>query len=240
MKQKRYLSFMIVPEGGERTFRGRISYPVLRTLLASALVLFTLFLFFSLRYGKVSLQAMRGKEVEERVRSLEEELRRVEDLEREVAQLRAVKDQIEGMLGVSHNPGSMTHKRKEVPRPSIWPVKGKVTREFSQDHSGIDIAVPLGSPVWATEDGIVAFAGWDEELGHMVELDHQNGLKTVYGHNSEVLVEKGSQVKKGDVIAFSGSSGRSTAPHLHYEILLKGMSINPKGYLEKQKNQNGK
>lgn len=231
---------MIVPEGGGRTFRGRISYPVLRALLASALVLFTLFLFFSLRYGKVSLQAMRGKEVEERVRSLEKELRRVEDLEREVAQLREVKDQIEGMLGVSHNPGSMTHKRKEVPRPSIWPVKGKVTREFSQDHPGIDIAVPLGSPVWATEDGIVAFAEWDEELGHMVELDHQNGLKTVYGHNSEVLVEKGSQVKKGDVIAFSGSSGRSTAPHLHYEILLKGMSVDPKGYLEKLKNKNGK
>ena len=232
--RKRYLSIVIVPEGGGRSLRGRISYLVLGAIVVSLLFLVFFILFFSFQYGKISLQAVKGAQAEKRVKFLERELSKVEKLEGEVAKLKAVKNQIEGMLGVVHHSEPRSPNGTNASRPSIWPVKEKiVTREFSMEHQGIDVAVPEGYSVWATADGVVVFAGWDEDLGYLVEIGHEDSLKTVYGHNSQVLVEKGSQVKRGDVISFSGSSGRSTAPHLHYEVLLKGKRVDPREYLGK-------
>ena len=233
--RNKYLSLVIVPDGGGRTFRGRLSYPKLVILFSSLLVLIGLIAYLSLQYGRISLQALRGIEAIERVESLEAELGKIETLERDVKELKKVKDQIEGMLGVIHNPSSIPQEMKGTELPSIWPVKGNVTRTFSREHPGIDIAVPEGSAIWAAADGVVVKVGWDEELGFMIEIEHEEGLKTVYGHNSQILVEKENKVKRGDVIAFSGSSGRSTAPHLHYEIVLNGMNMDPMKYLRKEK-----
>ncbi|MGQ9705738.1 MAG: peptidoglycan DD-metalloendopeptidase family protein [bacterium] len=116
---------------------------------------------------------------------------------------------------------------------------GWVSRGFSEvisaevRHTGIDIAVPEGTEVRSTMSGRVIFAGMDETYGKMVVIVNGiSGYTTIYGHNSELKVKTGSSVKAGDVIAISGNTGKSMAPHLHYEIRYFGVPIDPKDFLE--------
>lgn len=124
------------------------------------------------------------------------------------------------------------------PGPSVpghWPLdqRGFVTRGQvrpgapAESHPGIDIAVPTGSPVRATGGGRVTAAGIDQAYGLFVLLRHPQGYETMYGHASRLLVAEGADVNAGQVIALSGSSGRSTAPHLHFEIRREGRSLDP-------------
>jgi murein DD-endopeptidase MepM/ murein hydrolase activator NlpD len=123
--------------------------------------------------------------------------------------------------------------------PQGRPLYGWITRSFevdsekeSEKHTGIDFAVKRGTSVAATASGVVVFAGWDKILGNMVIINHDDNYQTLYGHNDKLLVEKGQEVLKGDIIAFSGNTGRSSAPHLHYEIRKDGEPIDPTPYLE--------
>ena len=119
--------------------------------------------------------------------------------------------------------------------PTHWPLDagGFVTRgevhpgDPAEAHSGIDIAVPLGSPVRAAGGGMVEKAGTDSALGLFVLLQHPGRYETMYGHASRLLVREGDSVQAGQVIALSGSTGHSTAPHLHFEIRLDGKSLDP-------------
>ena len=122
--------------------------------------------------------------------------------------------------------------------PSIWPTAGWVTREFQQGddpivgaHFGLDIAAREGAPVLSTADGVVTFADWDQNLGWLVEIDHGYDLATRYGHNNSLRVERGQPVRRGQIIALVGNTGRSTAPHLHYEAWKDGVPVDPRGYL---------
>lgn len=125
--------------------------------------------------------------------------------------------------------------------PSIWPINGVVTSTFgwrtspfgdgSELHSGIDIAIHSGAPVVATADGRVTQSGPAGGYGILVQVDHGNGLTTLYGHNSKVAVSVGQQVKKGQVISYAGSTGRSTGPHVHYEVRQHDTAIDPWRYL---------
>jgi murein DD-endopeptidase MepM/ murein hydrolase activator NlpD len=94
-------------------------------------------------------------------------------------------------------------------------------------HSGIDLAAPLGSPILAASDGLVSNAGWRGGYGLLVSLEHANGLQTRYGHMSQLAVTAGQRVNKGEVIGYVGSTGRSTGPHLHYEMRVNGVPVNP-------------
>lgn len=128
--------------------------------------------------------------------------------------------------------------------PTIWPVKGWVTSDFGfrrspltgsrQLHEGVDIASPYGTTVVAAGEGVVTFAGRLGGLGNKVIIDHGYGLATVYGHNSQLLVQEGEHVIRGTVIARVGSSGRSTGPHLHYEVLINGVPVDPARYILEQ------
>jgi murein DD-endopeptidase MepM/ murein hydrolase activator NlpD len=100
---------------------------------------------------------------------------------------------------------------------------------------GIDLAVSSGTPVIATADGVVTYAGWDSTFGWKVVLSHADDLETMYGHNDSLLVQIGDVKKFGETIAISGSTGVSTAPHVHYEIRRGGVPINPEDYLDKRK-----
>ncbi len=108
------------------------------------------------------------------------------------------------------------------------PLYGWITRSFTdgedsgEKHLGFDFAVKKGTPVSATASGAVTFAGWDDTYGNLVIIDHGNGYETMYGHNEKLLVEEGESILKGDVVALSGNTGRSSAPHLHYEIRKTG------------------
>ena len=122
--------------------------------------------------------------------------------------------------------------------PSTWPLRGWVTNEFQsandplrRRHLGLDIAAREGAPVMASGDGIVIFADWDQDLGWLVVVEHGYGFTTRYGHNSRLRVERGSRIRRGQIIALVGNTGRSSAPHLHYEVWMNRSPVNPRLYL---------
>lgn len=108
----------------------------------------------------------------------------------------------------------------------INPLTGR--REF---HRGLDIATKTGTPIIASADGIVSFSGKNGSFGNMIAIDHGYGYTTRYGHCKELLKKKGETVKRGDVIALVGNTGRSTGPHVHYEVKLNGVQVNPNRYI---------
>jgi murein DD-endopeptidase MepM/ murein hydrolase activator NlpD len=135
---------------------------------------------------------------------------------------------------------SVLHARSMT--PSIWPVGGEMTDSFggrhnpfggasSEFHAGQDIATSWGTPVAATANGTVSFAGWQTGYGQLVVLDHGDGLTTRYGHLSEINVSVGQEITKGQSIGNVGSTGRSTGPHLHYEVRLNDEPVDPRRYL---------
>ena len=99
-------------------------------------------------------------------------------------------------------------------------------------HTGIDIRVPSGSPIEATAPGIVSFSSWTSDSGYIVVVEHGHGFSTAYAHNKKNHVAVGQKVKKGEVIANSGSTGITTGAHLHYEVWKDGRQVNPSLYLK--------
>ncbi len=128
--------------------------------------------------------------------------------------------------------------------PSLWPLNGRLLSRFGdrQDpfsdegefHAGVDISAPMGTPVHAAADGIVYSAEYvGGGYGKMVIIDHGNGMRTRYAHLSAFEVVPGQEIRRGEVIALSGNTGRVTAPHLHYEVRMGGTAVNPYPYLMK-------
>ena len=125
--------------------------------------------------------------------------------------------------------------------PSIAPAKGWHTSRYGkrispftgrvQNHNGKDIANRVGTPIVAPADGIVTKVKRMPALGKMIEISHGNGIKTRYGHLSETKIKVGKKVRRGDLIALMGNTGRSTGPHLHYEILVEGVHVDPDKYI---------
>jgi len=122
--------------------------------------------------------------------------------------------------------------------PTLWPVRGWITAEFDEElpgregpHRGLDIAASQGTPILAAAQGVVTLSGWDANLGLVVVVDHQNGLSTLYGHCSQILAQVGDPVEQGQVIAHLGNTGRSSAPHLHFEVRESGVAVDPRAYL---------
>ncbi|MES2802109.1 MAG: M23 family metallopeptidase [Bdellovibrionota bacterium] len=125
--------------------------------------------------------------------------------------------------------------------PSIQPARGPIGSRFGyridpingrqKMHAGLDITAPPGTPIRAPADGIVSFAGWDDQFGKLVSVDHGYGVLTRFAHNSQIFVQVGQKVSRYDVIAAVGSTGRSTGPHCHYEVRVNGIAVNPANYI---------
>jgi murein DD-endopeptidase MepM/ murein hydrolase activator NlpD len=125
--------------------------------------------------------------------------------------------------------------------PSIRPVKGWISSSFGyrnspftgrrELHAALDIANREGTPIIAPADGVVTFAGKKGLYGNLVVIDHGYGLVTRYGHLKSADVNKGDKVKRGEVLGRMGSTGRSTGPHVHYEVRLNGLPVNPDNYI---------
>jgi murein DD-endopeptidase MepM/ murein hydrolase activator NlpD len=125
--------------------------------------------------------------------------------------------------------------------PSRWPVRGAVNSEFGRRpspwtgapefHNGIDIAADVGTPVRAPAPGLVVLAGETPDYGRTVVIDHGHDTRTLYGHLQKVLVTAGQHIERGQQIALTGNTGRSSGPHLHYGIVVLGQPVNPRGYL---------
>jgi murein DD-endopeptidase MepM/ murein hydrolase activator NlpD len=159
-----------------------------------------------------------------------------DELERLTA---VVKEEGEGLRSLQQFISRAT--RALAALPSRWPLRGPINSDFghrtspwgggSEYHGGIDIGAPVGTPVHAPAPGVVAFAGRHGEYGIAVMIDHGNDVRSLYGHLSRLHVAAGQDVKRGDLIASSGNTGRSSGPHLHYEIHAAGQPVNPYTFL---------
>jgi murein DD-endopeptidase MepM/ murein hydrolase activator NlpD len=157
----------------------------------------------------------------------------VEALKRDVNASMAAVEEIKNYLA----------KEQDIFRssPSGWPAAGKISSGFGMRdhprygvrkmHTGMDITMPNGTPLHATADGVVSFSDRSGGNGNIVVIEHGHGLSTVYAHNTRNSVKAGQTVKRGDVIAYSGSTGISTGPHVHYEVWRNGQSVNPEPFL---------
>jgi murein DD-endopeptidase MepM/ murein hydrolase activator NlpD len=135
--------------------------------------------------------------------------------------------------------GSSSSSPSPAPAPNAggfaWPVSAPITSPFGMRwgvlHPGLDLGVPTGTPIHAAAAGTVVWCGWMSGYGNLVMIDHHNGLATLYGHQSRVAVSCNQNVVQGQVIGYSGSTGYSTGPHLHFEVRANGTPVDPLGYL---------
>jgi murein DD-endopeptidase MepM/ murein hydrolase activator NlpD len=220
-----------------------------------ALVVGLLVVLFFTFAGPIGRAAARVPGLERRVARLEEENGRVQQLAAALNRAEVNYQDLRAMLGVrvprekgaatgdfvravavrARPPSAPLRYEPGATEPAHWPLDlpGFLTRgqvrpgDPAEAHPGIDIAVPAGTPVRAAGGGVVEAAGTDLAYGLFVLLRHSSGYETMYGHASRLLVREGDSVQAGQVIALSGNSGRSTAPHLHFEIRREGKSLDP-------------
>lgn len=246
------MTFIIVPNGGRdlstRSFE--ISYRRLRLVGFLLLLALVVFLAMAVSWLYVASQAARVPGLRAEVVRLEAEQERVGQLADALRRLESQYNQVREMLGANRAqdassiwlpPVGGRAAQEQVPAdsvqasiPNAWPLtdQGFVTREhlgqIPGEHPGIDIAVAEGSYVRAAGSGTVVQAGEDRIYGRFVRIRHADGYESVYGHASQLFVETDDQVERHEVIALSGNTGTSTAPHLHFEIWKDGTPIDPR------------
>ena len=254
-RERRALTVMIHRDGALESLSYRIPLWVFRAAIAGAITLACLLLLAIAVYGPIFRAAARVPFLTREISRLNAENEQVRQLAGRLVEMEARYAQVRTMLGGDIAPlsqsardtlpvahpvlASRPGRRGAVAGPSVpqrWPLdeRGVVTRgqisEGSADetHAGIDIAVPLGTPIRASGGGTVTRTGRDPAYGIYALLTHPDGYQTMYGHTSRLLVAEGDEVSAGQVIALSGSTGRSSAPHLHFEIRRDGRYINPR------------
>lgn len=248
----RRLTFIVVPHGDLETRTYEISYRVLKIALASVAVLVALFVVMVSMWWYVAAQAARVPGLERELARLEEERAQVAELARVLAEVEAQYERVRQLLGGDIAPSGAepllpplrpdtsraTSPGDEVSLPESWPLTqpGFVTRELTDGearHPGLDIAVSAGAYIRAAGAGVVVDAGEDEVYGRYVLVDHGGGVESLYGHALTTFVEPGATVERHEVIGLTGSSGRSTAPHLHFEIRKDDQPVNPWTFVQR-------
>lgn len=249
---------VLIPSDERPSREYGISRGVVIVLIVLALVFMAFLAMLMHSFATKHDERLAIRELEEQLASARKELLVAHELAANLEEMRRSQEQLLLMLGVEspggaaadtllgswaeRAPGSAAEGMERAasvvgsPKPDRWPARGYVTREFTvgntargiEPHLGIDIAGPANGPVIAAAAGVVARTGQDKFLGNYVEIQHGMGYLTVYGHCSRVAVRRGDQVAAGQVIAYVGNSGQSSAPHLHFEIWEQGEAINPR------------
>lgn len=247
-KRDEGLSVILVPSGGSdpRTFE----FSHRRLWLSAAVVTFlgVAVVAMAASWASLARRAARSDDLARELDSLTSRQTRLEHLAQRIDRLEGVEENYSLRLGVSGSAdsalwvpatGASAGGGEALPadgtatEPTVWPltVAGAVTRSHlggaAADHPGIDIAVPTGSYVRAAGGGVVVEAARDPDYGLFILIDHGDGVRTRYGHASYLVSDRGWTVRRGEVIALSGSTGKSTAPHLHFEILKNRKPIDP-------------
>lgn len=249
--ERRYLTLMLVPDGGRESRSFRLSYGALRILGGAAALLALALTVMAGSWWYLVARASRVDNLQAEVRALEAQGARVEVLAEELQRLEERYGDIRSLLGAGPAdspsevwlpPSSGTRSRsasgtqrleRGPSAPRSWPLtqRGFVTQglleEGMGEHPGLDIAVPSDSYVRAAGGGMVVDTGEDPVYGRFVVIDHGDGYTSLYGHASLTLVTRGQRVRENEVIALTGSTGRSTAPHLHFEVLRDGEAVDP-------------
>lgn len=249
----RKLSIIVVPHGDLETKTLEIPYRTLKVLVVLA---FIAFIALGLMVGfwfNIASKAARAKELENQLVKLESERAKVDSLAHVLAEVETQYERVRKMLGADAPSVGKQPLLPDLPKavfrdddgdgiadmaaPDAWPLteRGYVTRGLTKSktpHPGLDIAVPQNSYIRASGPGFIKTAGEDSIYGKYIIIDHGSGLETVYGHAARLLVTQGSRVKRLQIIALSGSSGQSTAPHLHFEVRRNGAPIDPYQYVK--------
>jgi murein DD-endopeptidase MepM/ murein hydrolase activator NlpD len=242
---KRGYSFMVFshPEGKSRKFF--LSRPIV--LLGAAFVVLLLAGFaamFFLFASHLRMSARIGRLQGENQR-LTSENAKINELSARMVELESVRRRLSQILGVDYVYEDTTAQAPKVEesrpvsvseeptadedrfRPEGKPVEGIISRGYSENHPGLDLAARTDAPVTCTADGIVLDADYDDVFGNYVLVDHSGEFRTFYGHLSRSTVQKGQGVVRGDTLGFVGNTGRSTGPHLHYEVRRGDDRLNP-------------
>lgn len=249
----RRLSVIVVPHGDLETKTLDIPYRTLKILLVFvAAVIVALAVMVGLWFSILS-QAARVPELERQLATLEAERAKVDSLAHVLAEVETQYERVRQMLGADAPAVGNQPLLPDLPRsvfrdddgdgvadsaaPDAWPLteRGYITRGLTRTrtpHSGLDIAVPQNSYIRASGPGVVKVAGDDPVYGKHIIIDHGGGLETLYGHAARLLVTQGTRVKRLQMIALSGSTGQSTAPHLHFEVRKNGKAVDPYDYVK--------
>ncbi len=248
------LTLMAVPHGGRDTRTLRLTYRHLRGILVAVAAFLLLLALMAGSWWYLAARAWEASALEARLARAEADLGRVEALATALVEVEAAYEGLRRLFGADSlratgevwlPPATGRPAASQPPAtgstPTGWPLtqRGFLTQALiagegsSPDHPGIDIAVPAGSYILAAGDGIVVEVGEDPVYGLHLVLDHGGGYRTLYAHASLATVRPGDRVVQGEVVALSGSSGRSTAPHLHFEILQDGEPVDPLTLVER-------
>ena len=245
----RRLTIMVLPDGGRETRTLSISYRALRAIAAGSALLAVALTVMAGSWWYLAARASRAGELQREVEVMTRDrarvqalVQRLETVETQYGALRALfgSAQTEQPSGVWLPPVSAPRAEGGqrpglgATRPTLWPLteRGFVTQGLhgsggATDHPGLDVAVPSGTYIRAAGGGNVVDVGEDAVYGRFIVIDHEDGYATLYGHASETFVALGQPVRERQVIALSGSTGRSTGPHLHFEILVDGTPVDP-------------
>lgn len=256
MSKKRVgLTIVFVPDEGGESKSFRLSPRAYRIAKVGGGVALALFIVMVGSWGFLAVRATQSWQLEARVDSLEAERGQIVSLAEELARVETEYEALRLLFGSGETPiapdlwlppsglpGSRsvsTGMESEEFLPTSWPLTqpGYITQpliagEDLENHPGLDVAVPTDSYIRAAGAGRVARTGEDPIYGIFIVLEHGDGYQTVYAHASAALVARGGRVRRGEVIALSGSTGQSTAPHLHFEILLDGLPVDPLSMVE--------
>ena len=249
MAEQPHLSLILVPDGARESRTFRISYRRLRLLAMLGLVVAVLVTAIVGSWWYFAARAVRVGQLETRLASLEADQVRLGNLAEELAVLEQQYARIRSLFGSAADPAasdlwlppfaparpgrSTSPGSVDDGRPTSWPLteRGFVTQTVMEagggQHSGVDIAVPTDAYVRAAGPGTVVDVGEDRVYGRFVLLDHGAGYRSLYAHASTTFVARGQRVRRDEIIALTGSTGRSTAPHLHFEILMNGDPVDP-------------
>ncbi len=253
---RRSVTIMLHRDGDLESRSIRLPLWLARFIVIGGSTLLVLIVLAAILYAPMARTAARVPGLTGEVERLRAENEMVHELASRLEDAESRYDQVRTMLGgdvvavrghalsddpVAHallarTPGDSGRYEEGPSIPSHWPLRerGIITRgtvgsgSGSEAHSGLDIAVPLGTPIRAAGGGVIVQAGQDPEYGLFVLIGHPDGYQSMYGHASRLLVQADDTVRAGQVIAMSGSTGRSTAPHLHFEVLHEGQSVDPR------------
>jgi murein DD-endopeptidase MepM/ murein hydrolase activator NlpD len=250
---ERRLSIIVVPHGDLETTTLEIPYRTLKVLIGVAAVILIVLCVMVGFWFNIASKAARAEELEKQLVRLEAERSKVDSLAHVLSEVEMQYERVRKMLGADAPSVGKQPLLPDLPKavfrdddgdgvadmaaPDAWPLteRGFVTRGLTKTkapHAGLDIAVPQNSYIRASGPGLVKTASEDSIYGKYIVIDHGGGLETLYGHAARLLVTQGTRVKRLQIVALSGSSGQSTAPHLHFEVRRNGTAIDPYQYIK--------
>ncbi|MCB9465988.1 MAG: M23 family metallopeptidase [Candidatus Eisenbacteria bacterium] len=241
-RRRRTLLVLVEPDGAARTHQFRISYRALQiagvAVVMSVLLVVGLVLLLARTYpayldsGQLTVENDSLRVAFGRMSYIDAELRELRATNRQLLELVGVEPQVIDSLTKYDPVLDKVPASWQLSQPNLSPYQGLVSRGFrggaeGARHPGIDVAGPEGSLVVASGGGVVSSAGWDDVYGNFVLLDHGDDIQSFYGHNRDLLVAAGDSVVVGQPIGRLGSTGESSAPHLHFEIRVAGEPVDP-------------